>query len=276
MADPEYLAVPPAEAVRHFRSKGYILGFDWRDVLADEHLAAFTVAKAMRLDILEDIREAVDAAIAEGIAFNEFQRRLEPVLRRKGWWGRREMADPLTGERRLVQLGSPRRLRTIFDTNIRMATARGSWERIERLRDPMPYLRYVSVLDARTRPEHAAWHGTVLPVDHPWWETHFPPNGWHCRCTVVQLSERDLDRYGFEVSPDPVVRTREWINRRTGETSGVPFGIDPGFAHNPGSLTAAASAGRVLDDKLAGAPADLSDAVDAAPPPPPPPAPDEP
>lgn len=236
MAKPEILAVPPVEAVEHFRSKGYHVGFDWRDTDAAQHLASFTVAKAMRLDILEDIREAVDEAIAEGLTFAQFQRRLEPVLRSKGWWGQQELVDPVTGERRLVQLGSPHRLRTIFDTNIRMASAHGRWTRVQRLKGVMPYLRYVAVLDARTRPEHALWHGTVLPVDHPWWRTHYPPNGWHCRCIVVQLSDHDLERYGYRVSPDPDVRQREWLNRRTGEVHQVPFGIDPGFAHNVGLL----------------------------------------
>lgn len=234
MAEPEYQSVPPREAIDHFRAKGYIFGFDWRDVDAAEHLAAFTVAKAMRLDILADIREAVDAAIADGSTFAAFQQRLEPVLRRKGWWGRREMVDPKTGIRRIIQLGSPRRLRTIFDTNLRTSTARGLWERIERTRDWMPYLRYVATLDSRTRPDHAQWHGTVLPVDHPWWRTHFPPNGWHCRCTVMQLGERDLERYGYRVSPEPAARTRSWVNKRTGETAAVPVGIDPGFQHNVG------------------------------------------
>ena len=29
---------------------------------------------------------AVDAAMAEGLAFGEFRKRLEPILRAKGWW----------------------------------------------------------------------------------------------------------------------------------------------------------------------------------------------
>ena len=236
MAEPEFLNLPPVEAVEHFRAKGYVFGFDWRDVDAAMHARAFTVAKAMRQDILEDIREAVDEAIAEGATFRQFQQRLEPVLRKKGWWGRRDMADPLTGEVRSVQLGSARRLRIIFDTNLRTSYAYGRWERIQRLRQAMPYLRYVSVLDARTRPEHAAWHGTVLPVDHPFWETHYPPNGWNCRCTVMQLSQRDLERYGWEVSPDPAIQTAPWHNERTGEIVQVPRGIDPGFQHNVGMV----------------------------------------
>ena len=251
MAKPEFLTVPPVEAVEHFRGKGYHVGFDWRDTDAAEHLRSFTVAKAMRLDILENIRDAVDDVIGDGLTFRQFRQQLEPILRSKGWWGRQELVDPMTGEARLVQLGSPRRLRTIFDTNIRMATAHGRWERIQRLKGVMPHLRYVAVLDARTRPEHARWHGTVLPVDHPWWQTHFPPNGWHCRCIVVQLSDDDLRRYGYSVSPDPAVRTREWLNKRTGEVHQVPQGIDPGFAHNVGAIDPGLDGHRLLQQARA-------------------------
>jgi len=264
MPRPELLDVPPAEAVEHFRAKGYHVGFDWRDTAAAEHLASFTVAKAMRLDILADVRDAVDAAIDDGLTFRQFRERLEPTLRRKGWWGATSMVDPRTGERRVVQLGSLHRLRTIFDTNIRMAIARGRWERIERMKDRLPYLRYVGVLDSRTRPDHARWHGTVLPVDHPWWRTHMPPNGWRCRCLVVQLGEDDVRRHGG-VSAAPVEISRPWTNRRTGETVQVPVGIDPGFAHNPGTLPAVRAARRVYRDKLGAASSGLAATVEAWP-----------
>ena len=265
MAAPEFLSVPPLEAIAFLRSKGYHVGFHWLDTAAAEHLASFTVSKVAKLDILADIRDALDAGLAEGTTMREFQRRMEPILRAKGWWGPQEMVDPLTGERRIVQTGSMRRLEIIYDTNIRMATARGRWERIARLADRMPYLRYSAVMDARTRPDHALWHGTVLPFDHPFWQTNFPPNGWRCRCTVVQLSERDLDRYGYEVSPDPVVRTRSWTNRRTGQTVQVPVGIDPGFDHNVGTLAAFANTKRVYRGRLASSPADLARAAEALP-----------
>lgn len=261
---PEPVAVPPAEAIGHFRGKGYHVGFDWRDTAAAEHLASFTVAKAMRLDILADVRAAVDRALADGLTFRQFHDQLAPILARRGWWGVREMVDPKTGERRTVQLGSRHRLRTIYDTNIRMATARGRRERIERLKDRLPYLRYVSVLDARTRPDHARWHGTVLPVDHPFWRTHTPPNGWRCRCLVVQLDERDLERFGG-VSADPVVRSRPWTNRRTGETVQVPVGIDPGFQHDVGALAATVNPQRIYRGKLDQAPADVARTSEAVP-----------
>ena len=233
----ELRALKPRDAIQYFESKGFALPdqrFDWRDVWQDEHARAFTVAKAMRMDVLADIREAVDKAIREGTTLAQFRKELEPLLQAKGWWGRKNMIDPLTGQERVVQLGSPRRLRTIFDTNLRTSYAVGSWARIERNRDRRPFLMYSAVLDSRTRKEHRDWHHTVLPVDHAFWSQHYPPNGWHCRCKVVQLSERELQQRGLRVGNAPTVRTRSFRNKRTGEVSRVPEGIDPGFSYNVG------------------------------------------
>ena len=125
---------------------------------AAEHARSFTVAKVARLDILADIRQAMDRALAEGTTFETFRNELEPILRARGWWGREVRTDPLTGETRMVQLGSPRRLRTIFDTNLRIAVAAGKWAQIARLAHRRPWLRYIATLDDRTRPGHRRWH----------------------------------------------------------------------------------------------------------------------
>lgn len=147
----------------------------------------------MRYDILQDIRQAVDSALRDGTTFEQFRKDLTPILQAKGWWGRVPLADlPVAEQLRdkvlgetagpdgKVQLGSPRRLRIVYDTNLRTARAAGRWARMERLKDRLPFLRYSAVLDGRTRPLHRSWHGTVLKIDHEWWKTHYPPNGWNC------------------------------------------------------------------------------------------------
>ena len=242
--------LPAAEAVAAFRAKGYRISFSWRDVWQEEHAQAFTVAKAMRLDILQDIRAEVDRALAEGATLREFRRRLEPTLRAKGWWGRGAVIDPQTGEEVEAALGTPRRLETIYRANLRTSHAAGRWERIQRVKDRRPWLMYDAVLDDRTRPQHRAWDSTVLPVDDPWWGTHYPPNGWGCRCSVIQLSDRDLRRRGREVSPRPSVETRQYRNRRTGRVDEVPRGIDPGWAYNVGAARMRALTPPELDRPL--------------------------
>ena len=204
------------------------------------HTHSFTVAKAGTTRIMDAIRAAMDSAIADGHGFQHFADNLRPTLERAGWWGVKLVRDPSTGKMVPAQLGSLRRLRTIFDTNISTAYAAGKWDRIQRLKDRMPYLRYVAVQDGATRPEHAAWHDTVLPVDDPWWDTHYPPNGWGCRCTVAQLDHDDLERYGLGLTQGTPPYSssgdvRPWRNKRTGKVHQVPRGIDPGWDHNVGT-----------------------------------------
>lgn len=240
--------------MEYFRRKGLQTTFDWRDMWQQEHDAAFSVAKMMDLDLLRDVRTAVDKAIATGESFQTFRDGLEPTLVKSGWWGRAEMKDPLTGEVRNVQLGSPRRLRTIFNTNLQTAYAAGHWEQIEATKAEAPYLMYDAVDDGRTRPEHKAWDGTVLPVDDPWWKTHYPPNGFNCRCSVIQLSAAQVRSMGLEVASEPPPSpTREYTNPRTGEVSEVPKGIDPGWAYAPGTSRAGSAVQRLVE-KAAEAP----------------------
>ena len=226
---------PPLEALEYFEKKKIKPGFDYRDVWREEHAVAFTVAKAMSLDILATFKEELQVSISEGKTFHQFKKELTPVLQKQGWWGVKEMVDPKTGERRLVQLGSPRRLKVIYRANIRTAHAAGQWERAERNKAALPYLMYELGPSREHRPEHAAWAGKVLPIDDPWWSTHMPPNGWGCKCRVRQISGREAKRRGGPHSPPPI-RHRRWKNKRTGQTELVPRGIDPGWDTNPGKV----------------------------------------
>ncbi|MDQ7091767.1 MAG: phage minor head protein [Methylococcales bacterium] len=164
----------PKEALDYFNSKDLKIGFDYRDVWRAEHAYSFTVAKAMTVDILEDIQGAVSKAIKEGKTFHQFQKELKPILQQKGWWGRKDMRDPLTGEIKDVQLGSPRRLKTIYRANMRTARGAGKWERIQRTKAALPYLLYQLGPSEHHRPEHVAWDGIMLPADDP-----FLANAFH-------------------------------------------------------------------------------------------------
>ncbi|MCI5075560.1 phage minor head protein [Oricola sp.] len=232
--------LPPREAIAALRARGMTLdaSFAWQDVYAEEHAAMFTVAKSAGYDILDDIWATLLASLEDGRTFREFAADLEPVLRARGWWGKETVTEPQTGETRVIQLGSPRRLETIFGVNMRVSHAAGHWSRFERMKAERPFLRYVAILDERTRQSHAALHNLVLPFDHPFWDVFAPPNGWNCRCTLQNFNQTDIDRLVARGVPlrfePPEITYRDWTNRRTGEVRRIPDGIDPGWDYNPG------------------------------------------
>lgn len=233
-ADPRPGKVP-AEVTDFFAAKDVKPAFSYLDVWRQEHLAAFSVAKAVETDVIQAMREGVAEAIHEGLPFTEFRKRLEPILADKGWWGRQDRTDPLTGETKEVQLGSPARLRTVFDTNLRVARAAGQWDRIQKTKKVLPYLKYRLGPSEVHRPDHEALNGTTLPVDHEFWNTGTPPNGYGCKCWIETMTGAAVAADGGP-SEAPELLTREFVNPRTGQkvTITAARGVDPGFAFNPG------------------------------------------
>lgn len=72
-------------------------------------------------------------------------------------------------------------------------------------------LQYRTANDERVRAEHQALHNITLPPSDPFWLRFLPPNGWNCRCTVVQVrknkyptsdSTRAIE-IGEEITADP-------------------------------------------------------------------------
>ncbi|WP_338417064.1 phage head morphogenesis protein [Shinella sp. WSD5-1] len=221
----------------YLEGKGFLPSFHWQDVWAEEHAHAFTVAKATEMDILKAIRDDVERAVRDGIPFEQFRQDLTPRLVALGWWGKKPMVDPVTGEEKIVQLGSPRRLQTIYWANTRSAYAAGQWERAQRTKRALPYFIYELGPSENHRPHHVALAGTKLPVDHPFWDTHFCPNGWGCKCRLRQITQFECDELGG-VSPDPEIVWKEFRNKRTGEITMIPEGVDPGWHTNPGKARA--------------------------------------
>lgn len=258
MAEPTII---PKEALAWLKSKKLKPGFDFRDIWREEQSVSFTVAKMTQLDLLQDVKSLLEEALADGQTFIQFRETLKPLLVKRGWWGVQEMDDPLTGQTRAVQLGSDRRLRTIYDTNMRTARSAGQWDRIERTKRAMPYLLYTLGPSREHRPEHLQWADLCLPVDDPFWQTHIGPNGWGCKCGVRQVSKyeyqqlqksgltRNVQQLDDNGNPTghvtresipvrteaPAIKRTKWLNKRTGEEEMVPEGIDPGWDYNPGT-----------------------------------------
>jgi SPP1 gp7 family putative phage head morphogenesis protein len=240
----------PKQAIAFLEKKGYRFSWDYFQVWQEDHAQAFTVAKVARMDILQDIRGAVESALKEGKSFQKFQKELRPMLEAKGWWGKKMLVDE-KGQGELVQLGSPHRLKTIYQTNMQSSLMKGRYDGMMQSTEMRPYWQYIAIMDNRTRPEHAALNGKIFRYDDPFWNTHYPPNGYNCRCRVRTLSQREVDRMGIQVSDSSglLVTTEVLVSEKTGlmttitgyKTTGrdgqpITVYTDPGFNYNPGKV----------------------------------------
>ncbi len=224
---------PFEEQLAFFRRKLNLPSERWDDIRKSAHDRAFIVAGAAKADLVQDLRSAVDQAMAAGVGVADFKRDFLAVAARNGWTGWR-------GEGSAA--GQAWRARIIYQTNMASSYAAGRWQQ---LTDPevtaeRPFWRYVHADGVlHPRPAHLAWDGTVLPHDHPFWKTHFAPNGWGCRCEVQPVK---APRPGDKTEPPA-----GWDS--TDPKTGAPPGIDAGFDYAPGAQ-AAAPLQQLVDRKL--------------------------
>jgi len=80
-------------------------------------------------------------------------------------------------------------LEAIFRTQTQLAYGAGRWQadQHEAIQEILWGYQYATVGDDRVRPTHAELDGMTAPKDHPVWRTHWPPNGWACRCVTLTL-----------------------------------------------------------------------------------------
>ncbi len=216
--------LPPEQAVAYLREKGVEAAND----------RAFTVASLPNKGLLAEVQAEVMQGIEEGISLHKAIKRLDTLLKSRGWTDKAHCVE------------------TIIETNTALAYGQGRYERQRATIRTRPYWEYVAKIDALTRESHATLDGKVWRANDPIWRTIYPPNGYSCRCMVRALNERDLERRGLTVSEKSSVTREVAIESRnpvTGHVTRRPvcvarwtdvegnrhsFRPDPGWAHAPG------------------------------------------
>ena len=179
---------------------------------------AVNVTRSANAAVEAKVRAAADGAIREGVHVREGTRRIGEAFAQAG-----------------VAPQNPYLYETIYRTQTNLAYSAGRWEAAQ---DPaideiLWGYEYVTVGDDRVRAEHAALEGTILPKDDPRWGSITPPNGWSCRCQLIDVyndeapaakpppDEVDVD--GELVKPGP---DEGWNFHPATVTSGPPeFGV---------------------------------------------------
>jgi SPP1 gp7 family putative phage head morphogenesis protein len=170
---------------------------------------------AQALNISKNLEEWVDSkmetaamnVVAEGMTTREGTRAMIEAMQSVGILPA-EITTP-----KQAYLGE-----TVFRTQTKLAYGAARWQEDQEdwVQEILWGYKYVTIGDDRVRPTHAALEGATAPKDDPIWNTIWPPNGWACRCDILDLfDEREI------VKPDPAT---------------IAAGPDKGFGYNPGKL----------------------------------------
>lgn len=237
----------PEDIVNYFKDKGLKISNNWHEAYTEAHSKAFTVAKMTELDLLRDTQNLLIKSIKDGTAYQAFKRDAKKLFAEKGWVGKKEVINPKTGEKETVELGTPRRIKTIYTNNINSAYSVGRYREMLEEVDVAPYWQYMTMADGRERPEHGALHGKVYRADDPFWAAFMPPNGWGCRCWVRNLTASMVKKIGAKVESsegrisykqelvgDKKVNIPVYKFENAGQIRSVK--PDAGWEYNPGSL----------------------------------------
>ncbi len=212
----------PMQAAADFWQDKIKLGPAEFGKLSDEaKIRAFAISGIAKGDELSTVFDSLQAAIENGISFGDFKKDCADIFARRGWTGKREW-----------------RVQNIFRTNIQTAYNSGRYKQQKELEETFPFLQYNAVNDRRTRPTHAALHGMIFPINHPFWDIWYPLNGYRCRCSTLSLTKAQIKRRGLKVeTEDPTDSPVEIANPVTGaKMTTQQLFPDPGFAYHPGKV----------------------------------------
>lgn len=234
---------PPQDAIRYLEQKFPKASWAYTDLLDNAHDRAFVVAKMVDVDLATTVQRSIIDAMQQGKGYKAWAKDIDKVLAKSSWYDGQINVDA-QGNAKKVVTGGQHRLETIYRTNVAAAYEAGRQQVIfnDRDDDPFGYVMYSAIMDNRTRPTHKALHGKVMEKSDPAWSSISPPNGYNCRCTIVELTQGQIDRYGYKVSKSEGKLSTQVVELPNGKEAqrtlfeldnGAVFKTDVGFNHAP-------------------------------------------
>jgi Phage Mu protein F like protein len=117
-------------------------------------------------------------------------------------------------------------LQAEYQFAISSAQAADRWMQFEAAGDRYD-LQYRTAQDSKVRPAHQVLANITLPINDPFWDYYFTPNGWRCRCNIVQVRK---GKYEISDSADAMTKGEAATTQldKDGKNAGAIFRFNPG------------------------------------------------
>ena len=170
------------------------------DIMADENVQSLIEAHTsvldrnlQRLEMSDLMRQRLTRSnyIFSGLkTFHELNEAFPSLLDENG--NKKTFERFLNDVRKIDETYNSNYLRAEYNFVQASAEMAAKWEKFMEDGDHY-YLQYRTQHDDKVRPEHASLDRVTLPPSDSFWESYYPPNGWNCRCTVVQVLKRKYE-----------------------------------------------------------------------------------
>lgn len=141
-------------------------------------------AKTEMSDTMRENLQRSDYIFSGFKTFHELGEAFPSLLDEKGH--KKPFNQFLNDVQKIDQTYNKRYLQAEYNFASASSDMAGRWEQFVKDEEEY-YLQYRTANDGAVRPEHAALHDVTLPASDSFWDSYYPPNGWNCRCTVVQV-----------------------------------------------------------------------------------------
>lgn len=101
-------------------------------------------------------------------------------------------------------------LLTEYQTAVSSAQNAARWVEFQEDKEIFPLLEYQTIGDDRVRQSHQLLDGVIRPVEDVFWSVYYPPNGYNCRCEVLQVPDSDAKQTNLPAmmpTLDPMFKT---------------------------------------------------------------------
>lgn len=165
------------EAASWFLARVVISDVDAQRLDADARMRSFWVGAGLQLAQIQRVFNEINQAIESGEPFEEWRKRV-----------RSELTNDAHAE-------------TVFRNAVQRAYNAGRWRQMRESERWRPFGLVDAVLDLATTDYCKTVDGTLLPLDHPWWRTHYFPAHHRCRTSVRSLRRKEAERRGITEDP---------------------------------------------------------------------------